>query len=149
MNKKFLSVALSVCMIFSSMEGYYCFAEDETQLHTQLHRCYKQLEECDGDRKQLINKLSKFMSKDVIKKLELDFNKILPDQTDGNKLTDCYNELKKCKLQNANYKTELIKCSESISESSIFGKLNTSFKGLLKYSCYFAGGLFFLSLFSD
>ena len=139
MNKKFLSVALSASMIFSSMGGHYCFAEN----NTQFSKCSIQLQKCSDESNQLKNELSKYMSKDEIKNLELAFSKNLPKKTNSSDLMNtCYDQLKKCRLQKVNYEIELDKFPESTSKW-LFGWLR-SFFNIFGYA---AGTIFIIALF--
>ena len=99
MKKKFLSAVLSASMLLASVGGHYCFAKD----NTQFSKCVIQLQKCSDESNQLKNELSKYMSKNDIKSLELDFSKILPKKTNSSNIDTCSDQLKKCRLQKVNY----------------------------------------------
>ena len=139
MKKKFLSAVLSASMLLASVGGHYCVAKN----NTQISKCSIQLQKCSDESNQLKNELSKYMSKNDIKSLELDFSKILPKKTNSSNLMDtCSDQLKKCRLPKVNYEIALDTFPESTSKW-LFGWL----RSLFNIFGYAAGTIFIIALF--
>lgn len=143
MSKKFLSVTLLASMIFSSMGGHYCFAENKDL----ILNCHKELEECNSKKDQIRKNLLSLMPTCEVNKIEKKVNDHYFKPKTNDIVTQCFNELRKCKYQNVEYEMELAKYSNSSSTSNYFSDLRSTVSTIINYICYVITGLFFTAFF--